>query len=169
MVSQGTSLRFDVQGTTGGLAPIDDTDLRSAVVGGLAPYFDVLNVAITRGSLLENMIDFQWYHWDYSAAVTIRLRGDYGALADVGSVIRSVFWSAAGAAPTVTSRDAGESQDPALTTTGPDLAGLGQGLVDFLKNTEWLIVGGLILIVALVMFSPTGRAAGRSLGNIRAL
>lgn len=173
MVPHGSLIIFDVNGTTGGLAPVDDTDLRSRIIAGLAPYFTVMEVAITRGSTLSNIIDFQWFHWNYSAVVTLRTRSDYADVEDVRSVLIHAFYDAGGAFPTVTIRTLGEAQGPSVTTTGPSIAG---GVSDGLKaasdavkalfaqlqTTEYLLIGGVVLIVALIVFSPAGRAAGRS-------
>jgi|SRR5882672_3181880 len=195
MVRAGDSLTFDVQGETGGFVPVDDTDLTAAVNDQLAQHFQVVRNDLTRGSAFSNIVTGQWLHWSYTAVVTVRLRGDYGSPADVGSIIANAFYNAGGAIPAVTSRELGESAGTGITTTGPDFGsaiddliastsegignagrGLGEGLAGLFKpltelatQTEWLIVGGLVLIVALIVFSPAGRAAGRSVGNIRAV
>lgn len=158
MVPAGSTITFSVVGTTAGLLPIDATDLRSRVVDRLGLFFTVLNCTIARGSTLGNIIDFQWLHWNYTATVTIKTRLAYGATDDVRSVIANAFYLAGGALPTVTT--AGETAGQVETTTGPDAFG---GLKDLITNTELLIVGGLVLIVGLVVFSPAGKTAAGAL------
>lgn len=186
MVPSGARLTFDVQGSTGGYFIVDDTTLRNEVVQRLSAFFSAPTVEITRGSTLANIVDFQWLHWNYSAVITLKTRIDYSEYDDIGRVIANAFYNAGGALPTVTSRDAGDTQGPAFTETGgvadfgasiEDLiaktsAGVGTGLdnlfkplTDLFKQTEYLVIGGIVLIVALIVFSPAGRTAARSLGR----
>lgn len=181
MVAAGSILTFDVQGQTGGIIPVDSTDLRSGVIDALTPKMNVNDVEITVGSTLSNVIDFQWLHYNYSAVVVVTTRVDYGQPGDVGSIIANAFYTAGGAVPSVTSRDAGQTQGPGITETGIidgiDLSGIEGGieglgksagsalsdlfkpLTDLLQNTETLIVVGIIVVVGLIAFSPTGKAA----------
>lgn len=158
MVRAGETITFQVVGTTAGIIPVDATDLRTQVVDRLGLYFLVTNAAITRGSLLSNILDFQWLHWDYRATVTIKTRLGYGDLDDVRSVIANAFYQAGGALPTVTAPGYGETQGPADTQTASGTLG---SIGGFLTQTEYLLVGGAVAIVALIAFSPATRAAAR--------
>lgn len=104
MLKAGSTVVFDVQGSTGGALPVDDTDLRNAVINNLAAYFEVLNVSITKGSMLTNILDFEWLHWNYAATVTIQTRMDYGDVEDLRGVIATAFYNGGGAVPVVTIR-----------------------------------------------------------------
>lgn len=123
MVPAGQTIVFDVEGETGGWFPVDDTDLRAKVLAGLTPFFTVTEVAVTRGSTLSNVLEFQWYHWNYRAAVTLTTRVGYAALDDVRAVVAHAFYDAGGAMPTVTSPTYQESQGAGVTTTGPSMLG----------------------------------------------
>lgn len=173
MLAHGTTVIFDVQGSTGGYLPIDDTDLRTAIIGNLAAFFEVLSVAIVKGSTLANIIDFQWLHWNYSATVIVRTRIDYALVDDLRGVIATAFYDAGGAVPSVTIRTVDDAQAPAITNQGVDFGSAIDTLInattkaakpvtDLITHTEWLIVGGLVVIVALIVFSPAGKAAGKA-------
>lgn len=118
MLRAGSQVTFDVQGSTGGMLPVDDTDLRNALISKLAAFFQVVNIAIVKGSMVSNIIDFQWFHWNYSATVTIVTRMDYGDVTDLRGVIANAFYDAGGAIPTVTVRGVDMPQGPAVTNTG---------------------------------------------------
>jgi len=155
MVKANTAITVEVVGQTGGWLPIDDTALRAGVLNRLTPFFDVLSCTITRGSLLANVLDFQWFHWSYSAVIVIKTRVDHGDPDDIRSIIAGVFYDQGGAMPTVTLRSFGETQGPGVTQTGP-------GLLDLLTGSTAVLVVGVVLLVYVVAYGPNVGAVARA-------
>ena len=147
MVQPNTTITIDIEGQTGGWLPIDDTDLRAGVLNALTPFVDVLGLTITRGSLLSNVLDFQWFHWNYSAVLTVRTRLGYADADDLRSIVAGIFYDRGGAMPTVTLRTFGESQGPGVTQTG-------LGLLELLTGTTALVVLGVVGLVYVVAYGP---------------
>jgi len=147
MVRANTTITIDIVGQTGGWLPIDDTALRAGVLNALTPFFDVLSFTITRGSLISNVLDFQWFHWNYGAVLVIKTRVDHNDPDDIRSIVAGVFYDQGGAMPTVTLRTFGETQGPGVSQTG-------LGLLDLLTGSTVLLVVGAALLVYVVAYGP---------------
>jgi len=159
MVRADTTLTFDIEGTTGGWLPIDDTDLRSGVANALTPFVDVLEVAITRGSFLANVIDVQWWHWNYRAVVTLRTRSAYADADDIRSVVAGVFYQAAGAMPSVTVRSFGEAQGAGVTQTSAPAV---RAFLNALTGTGVLLLVAVVGLVWIVAYGPNVGSVARA-------
>jgi len=155
MVAADSVLTLEVQGQTGGWVPTDDTGLRAGVLNRLTPYFDVLGATITRGSTLSNILDFQWFHWQYKAVLTIKTRIGYASPDDVRSIVAAAFYNAGGAMPSVSIRSLGETQGPGVEQTGLGLGGL-------LTGSTALIVVGLVGLVYVIAYAPNVRDVARA-------
>lgn len=165
MVPANSTITFVVAGTTNTLLPADATNIRSRISDRLGLYFTVLNLTVTPKTNLPWILD-----WEYAGAVTIKTRLAYAESDDIRSVIVNAFYEAAGAMPTVTIPAQGEQQGPAVGDS-PGLPGSGifKDIADRLQVAETTIILGILGIVALIVFSPAGREAGRSIGHIRAI
>jgi hypothetical protein len=155
MVAADSVLTLEAQGQTGGWIPTDDTALRAGVLNRLTPFFDVLGATITRGSTVANILDFQWFHWQYKAIVTIKTRIGYASPDDVRSIVGSAFYQAGGAMPSITIRSLGETQGPGIEQEGPSLGGLFTG-------TTAVIVLGLVGLVYVIAYAPNVRDVARA-------
>lgn len=155
MVRADSVLTLQVEGQTGGWVPIDDTALRAGVLNRLTPYFDVIGATITRGSLLSNILDFQWFHWQYSAIVTIKTRVGYASADDVRSIVASAFYNTGGAMPSISISSLGETQGSGVEQSGLGLGGL------FAGSTA-LIVALAVGLVLVVAYAPNVRDVARA-------
>jgi len=155
MVAADSVLTLEVQGQTGGWIPTDDTALRAGVLNRLTPYFDVISATITRGSTVANILDFQWFHWNYKAVIAIKTRIGYASPDDVRSIVASAFYNAGGAMPSVSIRSLGVTQGPGVEQEGPSLGGLFAG-------TTAIVVLGLVGLVYVIAYAPNVRDVARA-------
>lgn len=166
MVAANTTITFAVSGTTAGLVPVDATDVRSTVADRLSLYFTVLALTVKPPSWIDGIVNVEWLHWSYTASVTLKTRIAYGDIDDIRSVVANAFYIATGAMPTVSAPALGETQQ--LPATDYPGSGIGDALgkaADKFLSAEMIIVLGIIGVVALIAFSP----AGKAIGNIRLL
>jgi hypothetical protein len=155
MVPANSVLVLDIEGQTGGWLPVDDTGLRAGVLDRLTPFFHVLGLTISRGSTVSNILDFQWYHWNYSAVLTIKTRIGYATADDARSIVASAFYSAGGSMPSVTIRSLGESQAPGFEQSGLNLA-------ELLTGSTLVLVLGLAALVYVIAYAPNVRDVARA-------
>lgn len=168
MIKAKSTITFSVSGTTAGIVPVDATDVRTTVADRLSLYFDLLALTIKPPSWLEGIVNVEWLHWSYTASVTVKTRVDHNDIDDVRSVVANAFYVATGAMPTISAPALGEMQQPPATDYPG--SGIGDALkkaADKFVTAETIIVLGVLGVVALIMFSPTGKAAGGSLGKLR--
>jgi len=172
VIRANSTITFAVSGTTAGLIPTNALSVRTTVADRLSLYFDMLALTITPPSWMATVLNVEWLHWSYTASVTVKTRIDHGDIDDVRSVVANAFYIATGAMPTVSVPGAGEIQQNAPVDypgTGIDLGAPLEKLGEWFQNTEMILVLGVLGIVALIMFSPAGKAGARSLGNVRFL
>jgi len=155
VVAPNTVLTIDVQGQTGGWLPTDDTALRAGVLNMLTPYFDIIGATITRGSMLANVLDFQWYHWNYSAVLTLKTRVGYASADDVRGIVAHAFYAAGGAMPSVSVRNVGESQGPGINQEGLGLGGL-------LAGSTFVVVAALAALIYVIAYAPNVGSVARA-------
>lgn len=166
MIPAGTILTIDLTGSTSLWIAVSPTDARAAVLNTLTAFFLVNNFTLNVPSGLSNALAGDFVNTPYTATVTITTRVDYAQADDAGSVVANAFYQELGAVPTFSVEGYDAPQQTGITTTGPSLS---DGLTAFLQNLESelgsaavLLVGGIVVIVAVIAFSPTGRtAAGR--------
>lgn len=164
MVAANTTITFAVSGTTAGLVPVDATDVRSTVADRLSLYFTVLALTVKPPSWIDGIVNVEWLHWSYTASVTLKTRIAYRDIDDIRSVVANAFYIATGAMPTVSAPALGETQQPPATDYPG--SGIGDALekaADKFLSAEMIIVLGIVGVVALIAFSP----AGKAIGNIR--
>lgn len=190
MVSPDTIITFDVQGTTDLFFATDPATVRSEVMNELSKNFDVMTAIIKPPSVIQDLMSGLFVNSPYTAVITLQTRSAYGRTSDIGSVIAHAFYNAVGALPTVNARPVAvqpspsdqpiEEQGPTLGSIGTGLEGAAKGVTDSiaaafkaleesLGKTALLLVGGLVIIVAIIAFSPAGREGARSVGRIRAI
>ncbi|OFW99445.1 MAG: hypothetical protein A3E78_04285 [Alphaproteobacteria bacterium RIFCSPHIGHO2_12_FULL_63_12] len=100
MVRAGDVLRFYVSGSGGGLFASDRTpDMLDALVRDelAARGLDIVDLTI------ENNDTMLSTSYRYTADVQVKTRGAFAQAADVGSIVRSVFWDMTGSAPSLAS------------------------------------------------------------------
>lgn len=156
MVRAGTSLTFQVQGQTASYLPPDSSSLRASVIAFLSAYFFVEAVEVTTRGAAGRIMAGEFWNYDYSAIVTVSPRSDYGAVRDVGSVIQHAFYAASGGMPTV-STDFNETIGGTGSTPTPRIP-----VLDTIEDLPKLIIVGIVIIVGLIVFSPTGKALGQA-------
>lgn len=120
MIRHGIERTFDVQGQAGEFQPRTVAGVRSDVIDGLTPFFDVADVAIVTPSFLSDPTAF-FVDWRYAAVVRATPRADYGDVRDVDSIVAHAFYDAAGELPTVTARGLEAGQGKAQDTSGLSL------------------------------------------------
>lgn len=169
MVRANSTITFSVSGTTAGLIPTNAVSVRSTVADRLSLYFDLLTLTITPPSWMQSILNVEWLHWSYTASVTLKTRVDHADIDDVRAVVANAFYTATGAMPTVSAPALGEVEQPTREDPGTGIGGFFKGLADRLQTAETVLVLGIVGVVALIVFSPAGKAGARSLGNIRAI
>lgn len=164
MIAANTTITFAVAGTTAGLVPTDATSVRSTVADRLSLYFDLLAFTLKPPSWIDGIVNVEWLHWSYTASVTVKTRIDHGDIDDVRSVVANAFYVATGAMPTVSAPSLGEIQQPPATDyPGSGIGNALEHVADKFLSAEMIVVLGIVGVVALIAFSP----AGKAIGNIR--
>ena len=111
MVPAGSTILFTVQGTTDLSFPfIGDAAnaIRSSVLNTLSANFNVLNVNVIVPTVLSDILNSYIYNFPYTATVQFVTRGDYGAIADLDSVVANAFYEVVGSVPTVNANGYGD-------------------------------------------------------------
>lgn len=119
MIRRGTEITFTVNGQAGQW-PRSVADVRSAVIDGLTPFFDVADVTIPTPSFLSDPLDY-FINWPYTATVRVTVKADYAEPRDVDSIIAHAFYEAAGELPTVTANGLEQGQGNPTPTKGLSL------------------------------------------------
>lgn len=119
MIRRGTELNFTVNGQAGQW-PRSVADVRSAVIDGLTPFFDVPDVPIVTPSFLSDPLDY-FINWPYTAKVRAIVKADYAEIRDVDSIVANAFYNAAGELPTVTEDSLEKGQGNPDSTKGISL------------------------------------------------
>lgn len=120
MITNGSAITFDVQGSTGGFLPRTVAEVRQSVIDSLTPFFVVTDVALSSSSFLSDPLH-SLSDWPYSAVVRVTMQSDYADISDVDSVVAHAFYDAAGELPTVTARGYEPGQSAADSRTGLSL------------------------------------------------
>lgn len=154
MVRAGTSITYQVQGNTQSWYPPDPSSLRAGVIAFLSAYFFVETAEVNVRSVSSRIMSAEFWNYDYTAIVTVVPRSDYGSSRDIASVIQHAFYTATGGMPTV-------GTDFRDTIGGISEQGLPNPFKDLAKLPQMVIVG-IVIIVGLIAFSPTGKALGGS-------
>lgn len=154
MVRSGSTLTYYVEGQTGGVFRPEVGVLRSQVIATLSQHFTVREVTINVRTLLGSISALELWNYDYSAIVRITARMDYGHVDDIGSIIANAFYVAGGALPVVSS-DWHDGPFGGIETTGPPIV---ENVTRALTDLPKLLVFGAIAVVAIVAFSPLGKA-----------
>lgn len=181
MFPRGSSATFDVVGDsdflTNGVLTADQ--LRADVLNILGGTFDVpaFNIALP-----------SYFSTNYTATITVTARADYGQPEDAGAIVANAFYQVTGSLPTVAiDSTVIDSALPAVTSPGPT-AEITTGLQSLLVGVENAITGlgaamgkglgnaaapavnlsmfaivALLGLVAIVVFSPTGREVGKGI------
>lgn len=151
MLSSGTLVTVTISGEAKGVLTKDD--LVAGVVQELG-YIPLSTVAtaIDAGSILYNVVSFQWLHYAYRAVLTVAVPGDtYDSADDVADAIRSAFEDVAGSTPTAVqsqiARNAPDIAAPAGGSFLPDIA----GAITSDVTRVLLIVAALVVVLAVTL------------------
>lgn len=114
MIAHGTTITFTVIGQTG-FWPVSIASVRSDVIDGLTPFFDVQDVSLKTRSFLTDPVNYIT-EWPYEATVRATVRADYGDIRDVDSIVAHAFYNAGSVLPTVTASGYEQNQIGNQTT-----------------------------------------------------
>lgn len=127
MIPAGTLLTFDVAGSSD-LWPHTPEGIRQSALDAMPAYFDErTQISLTTPSFSDDPLRM-FKGVQYQAVVQASPLADYGDPHDVASLVRHVFFDAAGALPTVTVRGVDTSIGPPVKETPGINIGMYAGL-----------------------------------------
>lgn len=139
MLGAATVVTVTVQGQAKGTSTA--ADLLAEVVDELVNLpLTVLASSIDGGNQLYNAATFQWFHYNYTASVTVSTPSDtYDTIDDVALAVRSAFEDIAGSTPTAAQ---------AVRSGVPQLgAPAGSGVIDSIAAAVHFDVAWIVLLV----------------------
>jgi len=116
-IMAGTSVQFEINGSTGEWIPRTEDDVRSMAVRSLSQYGVVTSLTIVRQS--SRMLAPFW-DWRYRADLRMTTKYGHAKIEDLNAIVRAAFWDATGEPPTVTSPTYGQIQGTGVEDESPD-------------------------------------------------
>lgn len=163
MLSAATLVTVTISGEAKGVITKDD--VLAGVIQELGDIpLTVVASSIDAGSIIYNVVSFQWFHFAYRAVLTVSTPPDYFDSADdVAAAVRDAFGDVAGSTPTGVQAVYERGLPAILAPAGASL------LPDIASTLNADIMGTLLLVVGLIALLVVALGWGKNVGALSRL